>query len=104
LLSAALIFLGLTGAINTQILEEDKRLFEVIKLFIFKHQINRTNIMISNRDLNGESRLVSGESMEQCSPLINTPLDYKTDKVEDVFKDLEWMDDDNNSFYVRGYN
>ena len=60
--------------------------------------------MISNRDLNGESRLVSGESMDKCSSLVNTPLDYKTDQVEDVFRDLEWMDDDSNSVYVRGYN
>ncbi|WDE10535.1 hypothetical protein [Thalassomonas haliotis] len=60
--------------------------------------------MISNRDLNGESRLVSGDNSDKCSTLLNNPLDYNTDKVESVFKELDLMDDDSNSVYVRGYN
>ncbi|WP_281560077.1 hypothetical protein [Thalassomonas sp. RHCl1] len=60
--------------------------------------------MISNRDLNGESRSVSGDNSDKCSPLLNNPLDYNTDKVESAFKEIELMDDDSNSIYVRGYN
>ncbi|WDE06830.1 hypothetical protein SG34_007995 [Thalassomonas viridans] len=60
--------------------------------------------MISNRDLNGENRLASGDNMDKCAPMLNNPLDYHTDKIEDVFGEHEFMDDDSNSVFVRGYN